>query len=136
MSKKQVTHYAVTSDQVARPRGFYSQAVYAAPFLYISGLLPLDVNGVVVPGGIAEQTLQALSNVKAILESEGAGLSNLVQCTLYISNLEFWPEVNRIYEAFLKDVPVAPARAIVPVGQLHYGSLIEIQSVAYIPRSA
>ena len=123
---------AVFTKSAPPPAGFYSQAVRAGDFLFIAGQLPLDAHGRVVDQDIAQQTRQALSNVQAILTAAGGRVDNLVQCTLYISRIEDWSEVNRVYAEMLSSVPVAPARAVVPVREMHYGALIEIQAVAYI----
>jgi 2-iminobutanoate/2-iminopropanoate deaminase len=106
--------------------------VRAGNFLFISGQLPLDPAGRFVEGTIGDQALQTLRNVQAIVEKAGGGISDLVQCTIYISDIKLWPEVNKVYGEFLSGVPVLPARAVVPVKELHYGAQIEIQAVALL----
>jgi 2-iminobutanoate/2-iminopropanoate deaminase len=123
---------AIVAQNIAQPKGFYSQAVRAGEFLFIAGQLPLDKDGSLVTGSISVQAAQALENVKAIVEAAGGTLSNIVQCTIYISDLTHWSEVNRVYTKFLSGVAVPPARAIVPVKEMHFGSLIEIQAVAHL----
>ena len=121
---------AILSDRAAPPRGHYSQAVRAGNFVFISGQLPVDIEGKIAGPTIREQTRQTLDNVRAILEAGGGKLGDLVQVTIYISDIEMWPEVNAVYQAFLAGVSVPPARAIVPVNTLHHGALIEIQAIA------
>lgn len=122
---------AIVTEAAPSPRGFYSQAVHAGEFLFISGQLPLRVDGQLIGADIGVQTLQTLTNVRTILEAAGFTLGDLSQCTLYISDIDLWNEVNLVYSKFLKDVDVPPARAVVPVKELHYGALIEIQAIAY-----
>ena len=55
-------------------------------------------------------------------------------CTIYVSDISHWPEVDGIYGAFFADVPVLPARAVVPIKELHYGAHIEIQAIAVLFR--
>ncbi len=123
---------AVLTDQAPQPRGFYSQAVQAGQFLFIAGQLPLDQSGNVVGTSPGDQAKQALMNVHAVLQAAGGDWANLVQVTVYVSDIEFWPEVNKVYQQLLSHVPVAPARAVVPVKELHYGAKIEIQATAYL----
>jgi 2-iminobutanoate/2-iminopropanoate deaminase len=127
---------AVFTNQAPRPGGFYSQAVRAGDLLFVAGQLPLDLNGKVKGEGAGAQTRQALANVSAILGAGGATFADLVQVTIYVSDIEHWPEVNAAYKEVLKDVPVPPARAVVPVKELHFGAQIEIQAIAVVPRGA
>jgi len=124
----------VFSPLAPAPGGFYSQAVRAGDLLFLSGQLPLDLHGRLVPGGIVEQTNQVLSNLQHILHAAGADLTHLVQVTIYVAGIEHWPAVNAAYQTFLAAVPVPPARAVVPVLELHYGALIEMQATAMIIR--
>jgi len=112
-------------------RGFYSPAVRAGDFVFVSGQLPMITEDR-VEGTITIQTQQALASLRGVLQSHGQDITSLVQCTIYISDMAFWPEVNAIYAEFFSQVPVPPARALVPVKTMHYGALIEIQAVAYI----
>lgn len=123
---------AIFSPSAPAPGGFYSQAVRAGNLLFLSGQLPLDLHGRLVDGGIFEQTNQVLSNLQYVLHAAGADLTHLVQVTVYVAGIEHWPAVNAAYERFLAAVPVPPARAVVPVVELHYGALIEIQAIAMI----
>ena len=127
---------AVFTDQAPRPGGFYSQGVRAGQLLFVAGQLPLDLNGKVKGDDAAAQTRQALANVSAILGAGGATLADLVQVTIYVSDIEHWPAVNAAYKEVLKDVPVPPARAVVPVKELHFGAQIEIQAIAMVPAGA
>ena len=121
-----------TSD-ASEPGGFYSQAVRAGEMLFISGQLPLEPGGDPVNGSATEQTIRAMKNVQAILKAAGADLSELVQVTIYVSNIDLWPEVDAAYRQFMSGVPVPPARAVVPVNTpLHFDTDIEIQATAYL----
>jgi 2-iminobutanoate/2-iminopropanoate deaminase len=122
----------IATDQAPAPKGYYSQAVQAGEFLFISGQLPLDTQGQLIGAQIREQTTQTLNNITAILTAAGATVSNLVSVTIYISDISLWPAVNALYEQALADIPMPPARAIVPVKTLHFGALIEIQAVAFL----
>lgn len=79
-------------------------------------------------GSIEEQTELALRNVEAVLHAAGSGLSRVLQFTIYISDIELWGAVNKKYAEIMGDH--RPARAIVPVKDLHFGTKIEIQAIA------
>jgi 2-iminobutanoate/2-iminopropanoate deaminase len=111
------------------PAGHYSPGVVANGLVFVSGQLPMDpASGTVVDGGIEAQTERALRNVEVILQAAGSGLSQVVQMTIYISDGDLWGRVNAAYARVMGDH--RPARAVVPVSPLHYGSLIEIQAIA------
>jgi 2-iminobutanoate/2-iminopropanoate deaminase len=121
---------AIHTHLAPAPRGRYSQAVRVGDFLFISGQLPLDREGRMVSGTIVEEAKQVLSNVRAIVEAAGGTTANLVQCTIYISDISHWLEVDHAYGAFFSAVTVLPARAVVAVKELHFEAHIEIQAVA------
>lgn len=125
-------HKAVQTALAAQPRGYYSQGVRCGDLLFISGQLPIDPRGNVVKGTVSEQAAQALANVRAIVQAANGTIAQIVQCTIYISDIDDWAEVDGIYTAFFSEVDVLPARAVVPVKELHYGSQIEIQAIAFL----
>jgi 2-iminobutanoate/2-iminopropanoate deaminase len=101
-------------------------------FLFVSWQLPIDPEGHIVTGTVAEQAAQALANIRAIVEAADGTVASIVQCTIYISDIVHWAEVDGIYGAFFKRVPMPPARAVEPVKEMHLGAHIEIQAIAVI----
>ena len=81
-------------------------------------------------GSIEEQTELALRNVEAVLHAAGSDLDHVLQMTIYVSDLELWDEVNAAYARVMGEH--RPARAIVPVKDLHFGTQIEIQAIAAV----
>ncbi len=79
-------------------------------------------------GDIGEQTELALRNVEAVLKAAGSDLTHVLQFTIYVSDMELWGAVNKKYAEVMGDH--RPARAIVPVKDLHFGTKIEIQAIA------
>lgn len=124
--------FAVSTRRAPSPKGFYSQGVRAGSFLFVSGQLPLSEDGQLVGESAAEQATQALENVRVIVEAGHATLADLVQVVIYVSDISYWPEVNNVYETFLSGIAPPPARAVVPVKDLHYGAKVEIQAIAYL----
>jgi 2-iminobutanoate/2-iminopropanoate deaminase len=111
--------------------GPYSQAVRAGDYLYCSGQIPLVAEtGALVAGGIAEQTHQVMSNLRAVLRAGGTDFSAVVKTTIFLADLTQFSVVNEIYAAFVGDP--APARGTVQVAALPKGALIEIEAIAYL----
>jgi len=119
---------------VPTPRGFYSQGVRAGDIVYISGQLPIDHEGNVVGATPGEQTRYTMQHIENIVKAAGGSLANLVQVTVYITDIEHWQEINSVYKELLSELPFPPARAVVPIKELHYGALVEIQAIAFIPQ--
>jgi enamine deaminase RidA (YjgF/YER057c/UK114 family) len=70
----------------------------------------------------------ALDNVLAILKAAGGSPQDLVKVTVYVAGVNHWPEFDRLYAAALGEH--RPARAVVPVPELHHGYLVEIEALA------
>ena len=58
----------------------------------------------------------------------GCGKEDLIKVTFYLVGVENWPRFNEIYAEVMG--PAKPARAVVPVPELHYGYLVEIEAIA------
>ena len=119
----------VETDRAPKAAGHYSQAIIQGGFVFVSRQLPIDpATGEKKMGTIEEQAQQTLENVAAIVKAAGSDLSRVVKTTVYISAMELWGRVNEIYGKFFGEH--RPARAVVPVKDLHFGFLIEIEAVA------
>jgi reactive intermediate/imine deaminase len=121
----------ISTKDAPTPAGHYSQAIEANGLVYVSGMLPT----LSAPGGVSDpfevQAQSALRHCESILAAAGCGLQDVVQCTAYIVGIQHWPLFNRIYaERFGAH---KPARAVVPVPELHHGALVELQMVARVP---
>ena len=81
-------------------------------------------------GSIEAQTELALRNIERILFAANSDLNHVLQMTIYISDIELWGKVNEVYARVLGEHK--PARAIVPVKDLHFGTKIEIQAIAAV----
>ncbi|MFT4075476.1 MAG: RidA family protein [Asticcacaulis sp.] len=120
---------SVLTSNAPPPAGHYTQALIGGGHIYISGQLPVRIDGVHQPNVAFEtQARQALGNLLAILEAAGGTPDDLLKVTVYIAGIEHWPEFNRIYAQMLGGAK--PARSVVPVPELHYGYLVEIDAVA------
>lgn len=109
--------------------GPYSQAIDCGGFLVTSGQVPIDpATGALVSGGIAEQTRQSLTNVKAILESVGLTMDNVVKTTVFLQSMGDFAAMNAVYAEFFREGQY-PARSAVEVGALPKGALVEIETI-------
>ena len=119
----------VQPENWPRPAGHYSPGIVHNGLIYVSGQLPMDLETrEPFTGDIDAQTELALRNVEAVLRTAGSGLEKVIQMTVYVSDMEYWGDVNRAYARVMGDH--RPARAIVPVKDLHFGVKIEIQAIA------
>ncbi|HLA74163.1 MAG TPA: RidA family protein [Steroidobacteraceae bacterium] len=120
---------ALVAANVAAPNGHYSHAMAHGDVLYLSGQLGRgpDMSDADA-GDIHAQARRCLANIAAILKTAGVDMSNLLKVTVYITDVDHWPAVDAEYRRALGDH--RPARAVVPVGPMHYGSLIEIDAIA------
>jgi len=113
------------------PKGHYSPGIEHHGVIYVSGQLPMDlVTREPFAGDIETQTELALRNVEAVLHAAGSDLSRVLQFTIYVSDIELWGKVNEVYARVMGDH--RPARAIVPVKDLHFDTKIEIQAIAVV----
>lgn len=112
-------------------KGHYSPAVVHNGLIFVSGQLPRDaMTGEVETGAIERQTELALRNVEDVLKAANSDLNHVLQFTIYVSEMELWDKVNETYASVLGEHK--PARAIVPVKDLHFGTKIEIQAIAAV----
>jgi len=124
----------VSSDLAPAAIGPYSQAVRVGSFLFLSGQIPLDpVTMELVSPDIEPQTRRVLENLKAVLAAAGSNLSAVTKTTIYLTSLEDFAAVNRIYSEYFQ-APY-PARATVGVRELPRGARVEIDGIAVIDTS-
>ena len=119
------THH---TDQAPAAIGPYSQAVEVDGWLYTSGQVPLDpATGEMVAGDFRRQAEQVMKNLRAVLESAGAGFSNVVKTTIYVTDLANFATLNEVYGQAMGDH--RPARSTVQVAALPKGAEVEIDLV-------
>lgn len=122
---------SIETAAAPRPAGHYSQAIVHNGLVFVAGQLPIvPEQKEHRPGTVAQQTEQTLRNIEAILKAAGSGLDRVLSMTIYVSDIDHWGEVNVVYTRVMG--PSKPARAVVPVKDLHYGYALEIQCVAAV----
>ena len=113
----------------AAPAGHYSAGVRHGGLLYVSGQLGVRPDGSHTANeSFEDQVRAALGNVMRVLGAAGLGPADVVKVTAYIVGVENWPRFNAIYAEVMGTAK--PARAVVPVPELHFGYLIELEAIA------
>ncbi|MBM7635145.1 RidA family protein [Geomicrobium sediminis] len=110
--------------------GPYSQGIIVNNMFYSSGQIPLTKDMTIVDGGIQEQTHQVMANVKAVLQEAGATLESVVKTTVFIKDMNQFPEINEVYGQYFDTHQ--PARSCVEVARLPKDVLIEIEVIALV----
>jgi 2-iminobutanoate/2-iminopropanoate deaminase len=121
----------ISTPGAPRAIGPYVQAVRSGGWLFLSGQIPLNPEtGVMIEGGIEEQTRRIMENLKAVLEAGGSSFARVVRTTVYLTNMADFAAVNGVYGGYFEGVP--PARSTVAVAALPRGALLEIDAIAMV----
>ena len=112
-------------ETIPVPAGHYHHVACGGGLIFVSGQLPA---GVSPQASFEEQAAQAIHNMLACLASGGGSPASLLQVTVYVVDVANWPRFNRVYAEIMGEA--RPARAVVPVPELHYGYAVEITAVA------
>ena len=127
MSGQHVT--GILTDRAPKPAGHYTQAVVSGAHVFVSGQLPIRPDGRPLDDdGFEAQARQAIQNMLEIVRAAGSSPQQLVKVTAYIVGIANWARFNAVYASMLPDA--CPARSVVPVPELHYGYLVEIDAIA------
>lgn len=118
---------------MSTPVGPYTPVVRAGDWLIVSGQIGL-AGGKLAVGGVAAEARQALANLAALLEGEGASMADVAKTTIFLRHIDDYRIVNDVYvEAFADH---RPARATVAVAGLPLGALLEIEAWAWVGGAA
>lgn len=110
--------------------GPYTPIVRAGDWLICSGQIGL-VDGKVVEGGVQAELRQAMTNMAALLEGEGASMDHVVKTTVFLTDMNDYADMNVVYVELFGDH--RPARSAVAVAELPIGAAIEIEAWAWAP---
>lgn len=119
----------VYTEKAPKPVGPYSQAIFKNNTLYVAGQLGINPQtGLLVGDSVDVQTRQALENIKAIVEAAGLKLSDVVQTTVYLKNINDFDKMNKVYAAYFRGI--SPARATIEVAAIPLKAKVEIVAIA------
>ena len=119
----------INTERAPAAIGPYAQAVAVDGLVITSGQLPIDPSTGSFPEGIAEQTRQSLTNVKAILAEAGVGMDRVIKTTVFLSDMNNFGAMNEVYATFFTEGSY-PARSAVEVARLPKDALVEIEVTA------
>jgi 2-iminobutanoate/2-iminopropanoate deaminase len=115
---------------MAKPVGPYTPIVRAGGWLVVSGQVGL-ADGKLVTGGMEAELRQALANLAALLEGEGASLAHVTKTTVFLRHLASdYPRMNEVYMEVFGDH--RPARSAIGVAELPIGALVEVEAWAHL----
>jgi reactive intermediate/imine deaminase len=121
----------IYSDKVAKPVATYSQGALAGNHLFIAGMTAFNAQGEFVgKGDVKAQTRQVMENIKGVVEAAGGKMEDIVQTTLYVTDLANFPKAEEVYKTYFPKDP--PPRASLRVDLVRPEYLVEISAIAVI----
>lgn len=128
-----------TRRQVIQPEGVarlpvFSSAIRSGDFIFLSGqvgTLPGETPPQLVDGGIGPETRQTMENVVAVLDAAGAGLEDLIKCTVFLADIDDYAAMNEVYLDYFPSDP--PARSAMAGSALALGARVEVECIAAAP---
>ena len=122
----------ITAEGAPAPQGPYSHAVKVGGFIYVSGQACLDPKtNQFVTGPVEEETRRTIDNIASILKSAGASLADVIKCSVFLSDIRDFAEMNEVYNEYFGEAK--PARTTVQAILPGKGINVEIDCVAYKP---
>ena len=122
---------AIVSSRAPRPLGPYPHARRVGNLLFLSGIGPRHRETEQIPEGIEAQTRACIENVKAILEDAGSSLENVVDVTVFLTNIDRdFAAFNRVYAEYFETLQSRPTRTTVGVVALPVPISVELKVIA------
>ena len=126
-----MSNQVISTAKAPAALGPYSQAIKVGNTVYCSGQIPINpATGTIDAVTVEDQTRQAITNLKNVLEAAGGGLCNVVKTTVFISDMNDFAAINGVYAELFGDTK--PARSCVEVARLPKDVKIEIEAIACI----
>lgn len=120
----------IHTDKAPQAIGPYSQAIVVNGFIFTSGQLGMNAEGILQGETAAEQAEQSIKNLKAILEEAGTSLENVIKTTVFLDDIKDFASVNEVYGKHF--TTPYPARSAVEVANLPKGAKVEIEVIATV----
>ena len=119
----------IYSNNAPKPIGPYSQAIKHGNMIFISGQIAIDYqNNNIINKNIAEETETVMKNIMSILKESGCNFQNIVKCSIFLSDMNFFDEVNKVYSKYFSHP--FPARETIEVSRLPKNVNVEISAIA------
>ncbi len=120
----------IRTNEAPLPVAPYSQAVLVDNMLFISGQIGMDKESGKLVEGFEGQVKMIFRSIEAILSSAGFSKTDLVKLTVYLTEGVDFERFNKLYEEFVRDINIKPARSTIIVSALPKGALVEIDAIA------
>jgi 2-iminobutanoate/2-iminopropanoate deaminase len=119
----------IYSGDAPEPIGPYSQAIQIGNQLWVSGQIAIDrTSGQLINSDIQAETRQVMENLQHILTAAGFTFDHVVKCSIFLKDMNKFPQVNEVYGSFFTTQP--PARETVEVSRLPKDVRVEISCIA------
>jgi 2-iminobutanoate/2-iminopropanoate deaminase len=127
-----MSRQVISTPNAPHAVGAYSQGIVANGLVFTSGQIHLKPDGTMVEGDIQTMTRQCMENIKAILETAGASLNDLVKVTIFARDMKNFQAINEVYKSYFTQLP--PARSFVEVSNLPRNAQVEIEGIALLTK--
>ena len=125
-----MTKKNIFSPLAPKPVGPYSQAVFAGPFLFLSGQIPIEPESQkLLTGDIQLQTKRVMKNIQAVLQAAQMDFSHVIKTSIFLKDMNHFPIVNEVYSQYFSEP--FPARSCVGVQELPKGADMEMELIAF-----
>jgi 2-iminobutanoate/2-iminopropanoate deaminase len=119
----------ISTDNSPKAIGTYSQGIQIDNLVFTSGQIPLHPEtGKLVQNDFKSEVNQVMLNLKGVLEEAGSSLKSIVKCTVFLTDLTLFPQLNEVFSEYFISEP--PARSAVEVSALPLGVRVEIEAIA------
>lgn len=124
---------SIKGENLAPAIGPYSAGISFDQMVFTSGQIAMDPEsgGLITDQGIAAETHQVMKNLQAVLKAADAAFSDVVKCSIFLSDMAHFPVVNEVYASYLSEP--FPARETVAVRTLPKNVNVEISCIAIRP---
>jgi 2-iminobutanoate/2-iminopropanoate deaminase len=123
---------SLSSTNLPAPRFRYSALIKAGPIYKTAGMIALDKDsGELEKGGVGKETKKILDNLIQALPDFELSLEDLVSATIYTTQFELFPDINRAWESIFTDDVRPPARTAMGVSALPLNANVEIEFMFY-----
>ncbi|MBR4435851.1 MAG: Rid family detoxifying hydrolase [Clostridia bacterium] len=118
------------AENAPKAIGPYSHCTKVGKMVFTSGQIGINPDTGELANGVEAQTIQAITNLKEVLETAGASLAGIVKTTVFVKNMSDFAQVNKLYGMLIPEP--FPARSCVEVAALPAGALVEIEAMAVV----
>lgn len=119
----------IYTESAPKPIGPYSQAVNYKNFIFTSGQIALNEEGVISTDDVKEQTRIVIGNIRKILTEADSTLFNVIKTTVFLKDMNDFAAMNEVYNEFFEKI--MPARSTIEVARLPKDAKVEIEVIAY-----